>query len=148
VERFYADYFERLKRLHEDAISTLDGLDDDSLVGEPGQDMNSLSVLAVHIAGAERFWIGDVAMSESSNRNREGEFQISGLSLEELIERLGASLDYIQRSLESLTLSDLEKPRLTPENRKVSIGWCLAHALAHTAIHVGHMQLTRQLLEK
>jgi hypothetical protein len=28
----------------------------------------------------------------------------------------------------------------------VTLGWCLAHVLAHTANHVGHMQLTRQFL--
>lgn len=146
MQQFFVDYLERLHRLHEDAKTTLEGLEEEALVCQPGPDTNSLCVLAVHITGAERFWIGDVAMNDPSNRNRDGEFQASRLSTVELAERLDASLSYIQQALESLTLQDLEKPRTTPENRKVTVGWCLAHVLAHTANHVGHMQLTRQML--
>jgi ankyrin repeat protein len=28
------------------------------------------------------------------------------------------------------------------------VAWCLAHALEHTALHLGHMQITRQLWEQ
>ena len=147
MQQFYVDYFERLERLHDDAKEALHGFEDEQLSHTPGKDMNSLSVLAVHTAGAERFWIGDVAMSDPSNRKRDSEFQVSGLGMAELAQKLDLSLAYIQRALESLTLEALEKPRTTPDGRKVTVGWCLEHVLAHTATHVGHMQLTRQFLE-
>ena len=146
MQQFYLDYLERLHRLHEDAKAALAGLDTTALERKPGPDMNSLSVLVVHIAGAERFWIGDVAMKDSSNRNRESEFQATGLSSEDLVNRLDASLSYIRLALEGLTLHDLEQPRTAPDTREVTLGWCLAHTLSHTASHVGQMQLTRQFL--
>jgi len=146
MHQFFADYLERLVRLHEDAKSTLEGLDEDLLESKPGLDTNSLCVLVVHIAGAERFWIGDIAMNDPSNRNRDSEFQACGHNIAELVDHLDTSLRYIQHALERLTLQDLEQPRIRPDERKVTVGWCLAHVLAHTATHVGHMQLTRQYL--
>jgi uncharacterized damage-inducible protein DinB len=146
MQQFYIDYLERLQRLHEDAKATLEGLDADSLECKPGPDTNSLCVLVVHIAGAERFWIGDVAMNDPSDRKRDSEFQAAGLSPADLANLLDTSLSYIRQALEGLTLQDLEQPRTAPDNRKMTVGWCLAHVLAHTANHVGHMQLTRQFL--
>ena len=150
MQQFYLDYLERLQRLHDDAKLTLEGLNAESLEFKPAPDTNSLCVLVVHTVGAERFWIGDVAMDDPSDRKRDSEFQSSGLSSVELQERLDASLDYIRQALEGLSLKDLERSRTTPDNRKVTVGWCLEHVLAHTANHVGHMQLTRQfiLMEK
>jgi uncharacterized damage-inducible protein DinB len=146
MEQFYVDFLERLQRLHEDAKATLEGLDTDALECTPGQDMNSLCVLVVHTVGAERFWIGDVAMNDPSDRNRDREFQACGLSPADLANRLDASLSYIRQALEGLTLQALDQPRTTPDNRRVTVGWCLVHSLVHTANHVGHMQLTRQLM--
>jgi uncharacterized damage-inducible protein DinB len=146
MHQFYLDYLERLQRLHEDAKATLPELDTGALERKPGPDMNSLSVLVVHITGAERFWIGDVAMNDPSDRNRESEFQATGLRPEQLVDRLDASLRYIQRALEGFALTDLEQARTAPDNRQVTVGWCLAHTLSHTASHVGQMQLTRQFL--
>jgi uncharacterized damage-inducible protein DinB len=146
MQQFYLDYLERLQRLHEDAKSALTGLDARALERKPGPDMNSLSVLVVHIAGAERFWIGDVAMNDPSNRDRESEFQAVGLNSDELAQRLDASLSYIRQGLEGLALPDLEQARTAPDSRQVTVGWCLEHTLAHTATHIGQMQLTRQFL--
>jgi len=148
MEQFYTNYLERLQRLHDDAKAAIEGMSVQSLEYQPVSDANSLSVLVVHIAGAERFWIGDVAIKDPSNRNRDSEFRAAGLSATDLANRLDANLSYIQQALESLSLQDLEQPRNTPDNRRVTVGWCLAHTLAHTANHVGHMQLTRQLISK
>ena len=36
----------------------------------------------------------------------------------------------------------------TRDDRNFSAGWALAHALEHTAPHLGHAQVTRQLWER
>jgi hypothetical protein len=57
--------------------------------------------------------------------------------------------DFAQRSLARLSNLDLELVRRSPRNDKTfTVGWCLAHALEHTSLHVGHIQVTRQLLEQ
>jgi uncharacterized damage-inducible protein DinB len=96
----------------------------------------------VHMAAAQRYWIGDVALGESSNRDRASEFEVGGLSLEELLARLENSERYLAGALTQLTLEDLNAVRVSPRNEKeVTVGFCLVHALAHTALHVGHLQL-------
>ena len=51
--------------------------------------------------------------------------------------------------LDGLSLEELEELRISPrDGRQFTVGWSLAHALEHTAIHVGHAQITRQLWEE
>ena len=51
--------------------------------------------------------------------------------------------------LEGLALPDLEATRVSPrDGRTFTVVWCLAHALEHTALHLGHIQVTRQLWDQ
>jgi uncharacterized damage-inducible protein DinB len=114
----------------------------------PAEGVNSLAILAVHTAGAERYLIGDCVAGEPTGRDREAEFRAGSLSAEDLLEKLDASLSYASQVLERLTLDDLEAPRLwSRDNIQVTVGWLLAHLLSHTAIHAGHAQVTRQWWE-
>jgi len=78
----FADYFQRLQTLHSDIEAALEGLPQDALDWVAGPDINSLNVLVVHLSGAERYWIGDVAGSLPSGRNRSDEFLVKGLTRE------------------------------------------------------------------
>jgi hypothetical protein len=149
MEQFFADYLERLQSLHEDMRESFKELPPKALDWLPGPGMNSLSVLVVHSAGAERYWIGDVACQNPSDRNRSAEFEVRGLEAETLVERLDQSLGYVRSMLEKLKLTDLQEMRLSPrDKRKYTAGWALAHTLEHTALHLGHAQVTRQIWEQ
>jgi uncharacterized damage-inducible protein DinB len=146
---FYADYLNRLQLMHSELRTALEGLPLTALDWKPAAEANSIAVLAVHVAGAERYLIGDCVAGEPSGRDREAEFRASSLPAEDLQRRLDASLSYISQVLGRLTLEDLETLRLwSRENRQVTVGWLLAHLLAHTAIHAGHAQVTRQIWEQ
>ncbi len=146
MEPYFSDYFDHLQRLHAEIEQVLDGLPQGALEWVPGDGMNSLGVLAYHVAGAERFWIGDVVAGDPSNRDREAEFRTQGIDAESLKERLSASLSYSRAVLEGLSLHDLLTMRTSPrDGRQFSVGWALAHALEHIAVHLGHMQVTRQV---
>jgi len=143
------DYFDRLQALHADIQRTIEGLPQDALDWSPGPDMNSLAVLAVHTAGAERYWIGDVAGQDPSGRDRAAEFRTQGMDAAALTARLDAALAHSRAVLEGLTLSDLDALRPSSrDGREYTIAWALAHALGHTAVHVGHMQIIRQLWDQ
>ncbi len=152
MEQFFADYFGLLQDLHRQFVATFDGLPDEALDWVPGEEMNSLCVLVVHTTGSSRFWIGDAAMDEPSNRNRELEFKARGLSGAELQARFGALEDYTHGTLERITVADLSALRTftnwAQETRQVTVGWALMHALEHTGLHLGHAQITRQLWEQ
>jgi hypothetical protein len=67
MEKLFEDYLQRLKTLHAGVERALDGLPADALNWIPAQDIPSLAVLVTHLTGSERYWVGDVAMGESSN---------------------------------------------------------------------------------
>ncbi len=144
-----AEYLERLQTLHTAIEQIVNGLPQAALDWTPGPEMNSIHVLVVHVAGSERYWIGDVAGSDPSGRDRDAEFRSHGLNTHALIDLLGRTLAHSRAVLEGLGLADLEELRVSPHNgRQVTVAWCLAHALEHTALHLGHMEITRQLWEQ
>jgi hypothetical protein len=142
-------YSERLQALHANIERSIEGLLLPALDWAPGPDMNSLGVLAAHVAGAERYWIGDVVGRDPSGRDRAAEFHAHGLDAATLTARLAQTLAHSQAVLAGLTLPDLEATRVSPrDGHEFTVAWCLAHALEHTALHLGHMQITRQLWEQ
>lgn len=149
MEPFFTSYLELLHELTEDFVKTFDDLPDEALDWVPGADMNSLVVLVVHTAGSARFWIGDVALGESSNRDRASEFVARGLGKDELKARFAALLDYARGAAERLSTADFGGERRTPDGKRtVTAGWAILHALEHTALHLGHAQITRQLWQQ
>jgi uncharacterized damage-inducible protein DinB len=145
---FFDDLFDRFCELHTEIEKIVEGLPSEALDWVPDPEMNSIAVLVMHLIGAERYWIG-VAINEPPGRDREAEFQTKSLSAEELKAHLVSADIYIRLALSRFALPDLEAVRQSPRNTKAfTAGWCLAHALEHSALHTGHIQLTRQLWEK
>jgi uncharacterized damage-inducible protein DinB len=146
---FFSEFLSILQNFHNDFGVTIANLPQEAIDWVPGQEMNSLCVLIVHTTGATRFWVGDVAMRESSNRNRAAEFEAKGWDEAALEKRLDDTLAYTRGVLERLTLEDLDKPCSDPrDGSQTTVGWALMHALEHTALHLGHAQITRQLWDQ
>ena len=143
------DLFDRFHEIHSDLIKAVDGLPDAALDWTPGKDTNSINVLVVHLTGAEKFWIGAVALGEVTDRNRDEEFRVRNLTADELKQRLLATNEYAREALSRFKPEDLETIRTSPHSeKKFTVGWCLFHALEHSALHLGHIQVTRQLWEQ
>jgi uncharacterized damage-inducible protein DinB len=149
MQTLFTDYLNLLQQCHTDILQALEGLPSTALDWAPGPDMNSINVLIYHLTGSERFWIGDVAAQESSNRNRDAEFKVHGIEMDVLKKRLADNVEYAQRILNTMSLSDLELVHTTPGNdRGHTVAWALFHALEHSSVHLGQIQLTRQLWEQ
>lgn len=149
METFFEDYLERLHRLHRDIEEAFTGLPQEALDWAPLNDSNSITVLVTHLTGAERYWIGDVAAQDSSNRNRSAEFEVKGLGATALQQRLQNNENYARQVLENMRVVDLGQERFAPlTDRTCTVSWALLHALEHTALHLGHLQITRQLWEQ
>ncbi len=152
MEPFFANYLERLQALDRDFVASFDDLPGEALDWIPGAEMNSFGILVVHVTGASRYWIGDVALGESSNRHRSEEFEARGLSHDELKARFAALEAYVSGALERLSVADLGAARAsknsTGDVKPTTVGWALLHALEHTALHLGHAQITRQLWDQ
>lgn len=153
MHTFFNDYLERLTKLHQGIIEAIKDLPPEALdwvpIATPNAEMNSINVLVTHLAGAERYWIGDMALSNPSGRVRAEEFQVEGLTVENLIEMINQLSQYAQTELAKIDIDILDEMHHSQAfDKTFTVSWSLLHALEHTAIHLGHIQLTRQLWEE
>jgi len=146
---FFDDYQDRLEELHRDILHKIDDLPVQALDWSPGEDIPSLGALVAHIIGAERYWIGDVAGGIPSDRDRDAEFNARGVDVATLISRVQELEIFEKGLLSKISTLDLESICISPRTgRRFSVGWALLHALEHTAIHLGHIQILHQLWEQ
>ena len=146
MQTYFEDYLLNLHELHNDILTALKNLPAAALDWSPAADVNSINVLVVHTVGAQRFLVGEAVAGDPANRDRDAEFKVHGLDAEALAQRLNESFEYIRSALNGLTVDDLASVR-DFRGRERSVAWILGHALKHTAIHLGHIQLMRQFWE-
>jgi uncharacterized damage-inducible protein DinB len=123
----------------------VDDLPPEALDWSPGEGINSIVALISHVVGSERFWIGDVAMQEPKERDRDAEFRAHGLTAADLHKRIEEAGAYAHAALERLTRDDLalKRPTGRKEGEVFTVGYALAHALKHAGSHAGHIELMR-----
>ena len=149
MDSLFVDYLNRLEAMHDGVKEAIAGLSPEALAWVPGPEMNSFSVLVTHLAGSERFWIGDMAGQDDSGRVRAEEFAVTGLTEVELVQRLDESFAHSQQVLSNLLLTDLDKFHESPvHSESFRVSWSLMHNLEHVALHVGHMQIMRQMWDR
>jgi uncharacterized damage-inducible protein DinB len=149
MQTFFSDYIDLLQERHNEILEALKGLPLDALDWSPGPDTNSISVLVFHLTGAERYWIGDVAAQDPKERDRDAEFRVRDVGMDVLQKRLAENVEYAGTALDKLTVEHLETTRVSARNgQRYTVAWALLHALEHTTLHLGQIQLTRQLWEQ
>ena len=116
MDSLFVDYLNRLEAMHNGVKEAIVGLSPEALAWVPEPEMNSFSVLATHLAGSERFWIGDMA-----GRVRSEEFAVTGLTEVDLVKHLDESLAHSQQVLANLLLTDLDNPQRFPMNTRYLI---------------------------
>jgi hypothetical protein len=128
-------------------LETIDGLDDEAVNWKPpAPGTNSLLVLVTHALGsAEEHVVGEAA-GKKVVRNRDAEFAAKGTA-RRLTSRAAEVRTRIADALAGLD-GRLDEEREPPMRRWPARGTArdrLIHSIAHTAEHVGHAQLTRDL---
>jgi uncharacterized damage-inducible protein DinB len=144
------NYLQRVEDLRGQVSGLISTLSAEALNWRPTEAVddhasNSLAVLTAHIAGAEHFWIGEVVGGHPPTRDRDAEFdaEVTGpAELLRLLEQVGSET---RDALSALTDADLAGER-EARGRTIPVRWCILHVVDHTALHLGHMQLTYQLL--
>ena len=145
---FFTDFIEQLTFLHDEIKKELDRLPEEALDWSPADDMNSMAVLIAHLAGAERYWVCDVALAKESDRVRSQEFETKNRSKADLITLLDDNLTEISDVVAQMNIGDLETIRYSTNfKEELSVSMCLLHAMEHTATHVGHIQMMRHYWE-
>ena len=145
MRKFYEGMLEHLKALHTEALKGVDSVPAEALDWVPGPDMNSISVLIMHFTGSERYWVGDVVRGDPSFRNRDAEFATKGMDAAALRQRILDLDAYEAKALDDLKIRDLDSFKVAPKDgRSVTVGWALLHAIQHTAVHIGHIEILTQ----
>jgi hypothetical protein len=130
-------------------------LDDETLNQAPDlPGANSPFAIVTHVFGNMRAWIIGIACGRDLRRNRPAEFQSRGTyaDLEAAGSVLGRDVEDALQSLDPGTLGDRFVPpqELFGEGplREVSRRIALLHPVEHAGIHLGHLHITTQLLNR
>jgi hypothetical protein len=149
MEREIQGYVTTMNELWEQIKGMLDGVPQEALDWRPFQGegelaTNSLAVMAAHLAGSGTYLIKEVVGGQPIQRDREAEFATRGVNAPALKARLDAAAKIVEQVLYPLTAGQMEEDRKY-RDRTAKARWIILHVIEHTALHLGHMQLTRQL---
>jgi hypothetical protein len=131
-------------------IRALDRLDDATVVAVPPQlpGANSPYALVTHALGALEWWTGHMVCGHPSTRDRDAEFRAGGTVAEAVAaaEAGKARIRSLAPELAAAT-SIAGTPRTSiPLEGDWTIGACLIHAYEELAQHLGHLEITVDLL--
>jgi hypothetical protein len=137
-------------QLHDQVRSELDGLDFDSLNWVPTVGANSVSTIVTHLVGSEAETFRCVA-GLKSERDRDAEFVGKECTIGELLAMLAEADDLIKVAEPLLSVARLEGvfslPTLPADEVRSGMTWLVGN-YGHAREHVGHIQLTKQLLQR
>jgi uncharacterized damage-inducible protein DinB len=113
---------------------------------------NTLFALATHLVGAGEDWVLHYAGGRTINRDRAAEFTAAG-TLADLQSRYDRWIAAVHEVLDNMPDAEMDRVveahptfLVWTSNAATTVRDCLLHAVAHSALHQGHIQLTCQLL--
>lgn len=117
-----------------------------ALTYKPGDGFNSITIIVTHLTGSQRWWIGEVLAGRDMHRVRDEEFRATEADPEVLVRRLDEAAALANEVLETVAADMLDGTRLY-RGQPVTVRWILMRVLAHSARHVGQLQIVRRLWE-
>ena len=134
----------------------LEGLSEAQLNWRPTiSGANSAYAIAAHTLGNARAWVLGIACGRPMERDRPAEFRASGRDAAELLADAARLSGEINAALSALTPSDLDRRLVPPavlwgegEPLEISARDALLHVVEHAALHLGQLQITRDLALK
>jgi len=135
-----------LQHLRDSAVFKLEGLSAEQLRWRPAPGANSLGVIVVHLGYAERLWIRAIFAGEPMDMGwRAHMFELpEGWARDDIVAFYREETQRVDAVLDQATSFDL--PSLG-DLRPTTLRWAVLHLIEETARHVGHMDITRELLD-
>ena len=146
-------YRRQIQSLLKRVCACLQGLSEAQLNWRPPMPgANSGYVIAAHTLGNARAWVLGIACGWPVERDRPAEFQASGPDAADLTAQARRLSDDIDAALAALAPSALDQRLLPPKSlfgegelMEVSVREALLHVVEHASIHLGQLQITRDL---
>lgn len=144
---------EHLDDVWESLLAAVREIDDDLLQWCPGPEFNSAAILLRHLAGSERWWIGEQIGGVPAHRNRDAEFVHDNPPRAAVLHAVDEARALTRRVLSGVTEADLRGPVPAKTKRlsspeQPSKYWALLHYLEHLGYHRGQILLLRNLGRK
>jgi hypothetical protein len=130
----------------------LEGCTADQLNRRPaGDGTNCLAVLATHALGSTRSWLSLATGSTLPERDRDAEFLVVVRDADAFIRDVDSMSERCRSLLAGDPSYDGSRVGTAPwrtygADQPVTAAWALLHALEHLREHVGHAQLTRDVI--
>jgi len=135
-----------LQHLRDSAVYKLEGLTPEQLAWRPAPTANSLGVIVVHLGYAERLWVRAVFAGERLEMGwRTRMFELpTGWDVDQAVAFYRTETEAADGVLDAAGSFDL---RSAGDLRPTTLRWVVLHLIEETARHVGHMDITRELLD-
>ncbi|MEZ4659514.1 MAG: DinB family protein [Caldilineaceae bacterium] len=127
-------------------IGCLDGLNQEQLNWRPCSEASSLYTLAIHMMGNMEEVILGLLCGQPTQRDRAAEFAAVGESAEPVRARWADLQSRIETNLLARGDDILEQPFTHPRRGQMSGRAILMVVMRHAAEHMGHAELTRQIM--
>jgi uncharacterized damage-inducible protein DinB len=141
---------EHLDDVWESLLAAVREIDDELLQWCPGPKFNSAAILLRHLAGSERWWIGEQIGGVPAHRVRDAEFVHDNPSRAAVLKAVEEARALTRRVLSGVTAAELAAPVPAKTERlsspeQPSKYWALLHYLEHLGYHRGQILLLRNL---
>jgi uncharacterized damage-inducible protein DinB len=135
-----------LEHLRESAIYKVEGLTAEQLRWRPAPNANSLGVILVHLGYAERLWFRAIFAGEDMDLSwRAHMFALpDGWGVADAVAFYRTETALADEVLDAAPSFDLPSSGAL---RPTTLRWAVQHMIEETARHVGHMDITRELLD-
>lgn len=110
---------------------------------------NSAGNLCLHLIGNLNHFIGVVLGKSGYVRNRDSEFTLKNVPVQEILDRIEQTITVVAQSFEDLTDSDFSQNYpLKKHDQTLSTLQMLLHLVSHFNYHLGQINYHRRLLCK
>ena len=135
-----------LQHLRDSAIFKVEGLGADQIRWRPTPTANSLGILVVHLGYSERLWLRAIVAGEPMQMGwRAHMFELpDGWGTDEVVAFYRGESALADAVLDSVPSFDTPS---AGDFRPTTVRWAVFHLIEETARHVGHMDITRELLD-
>ena len=137
-DRTIDGYREALERLDDDLINAV----------PPVPGANTPYRLVVHALGACDWWTSHIVLGHPSDRDRDAEFVATGTVTDatDALAVAWARLEALRPELETADTVHGNPSTTKPLGAEWTVGACLIHAYEELAQHLGHLEVTVDLL--
>lgn len=150
MDPMVAPYAKILDNIHKDTAAIVAPLSNDAINRHVPGLQNTVGILLRHMAGSERYWVGEVVGGIAAHRNRDAEFagdRVEKTAALAEVDRAAATTRQVLSGLSAADLLTEVEVRRGPETQKETRGQSLLHATQHLAYHLGQLRIVAKLAQ-